>query len=593
MRSPSVSRAFLFLAGSLLLWASCSTAPRPSAAAGPAALSGKKEQGQGAEVSPVSAGNGTGTPLTVPTREELKKNDADAGIVTLLERATPTAIREAVDLVRRDPKGMTDRNRIFLAVAGELMKILYPLESADWQMPSIPDNDPWTQAIRSSRLGVYDYNTGNADFLSRVLPSLVLFISPTSTDFYPEAKKALASAAAANPSSVMPPLFLGIIAERSEGLAASASWYRKAWETDNGCYPAGEGLVRALIASGDGKNAFPVAKSLYDRYPEVPEMLKLCAESAFSAENWDTADPYILQVLKAEPANTEYLLMRARILVERKDYLKANSLLDAYATVDKTGRSYLILKARVLREWNKNLVSAIGILEDADRRYPDDRDIMLASAELSYQTGKTVNGAGGRDFVRRVLATEPNNPKALALLANDYIGKQAWTDALGTTAALIALDQGADSLSLRLRALIGAARFDEALTLSKRLYDQSPDSESAVSWRLEALIGSGDRNAASALIATRLGDAPAALKSRLYFYKSALETDPDAQLAALRSSLLADPRNVDSLYATYRWYYGRKDWRKAQYYLKQVIAISPGNEQYAKLLAQLDDLLAQ
>ena len=66
--------------------------------------------------------------------------------------------------------------------------------------------------------------------------------------------------------------------------------------------------------------------------------------------------------------------------------------------------------------------------------------------------------------MRRVLATEPNNSKALALLANDYIGKQAWSDALGTTAALIALDQGVDGLSLRLRALIGAARFDEALS---------------------------------------------------------------------------------------------------------------------------------
>lgn len=594
MSCPSALRKGLVPALSILFFVSCATAPSTSnSGSDPVRLSGKTDQGQETEVTPVSAGNGGGTPLNVPSREQLNKNEADAGVSALLERAVPASIRDAVNLVRQDPKGMTDRNRVFLAVAGELMKILYPLETVDWQMPSIPENDPWTQAIRSSRMGVYDYNTGNGDFFARVLPSLILFISPTSTDFYPEAKKTLTAAATSNPSSVLPPLFLGAMIERTEGSAAALDWYRKAWETDSGCYPAGEGLVRAFIAAGDGASAFPVAKTLSGRYPEVMGMVKLCAESAFAAESWETADPYILQVLKTEPANSDYLLMRARILVERKDYLKANSLLDAYATVDKTDRNYLILKARVLKEWNKNLVSAIGILEDADRRYPGDRDIMLAAAELSYQTGKTVNGGGGRDFVRRVLEAESDNPKALALLANDYIRNLSWTDALGVTARLVALDQSSSSLSIRLRALIGSGRFDEALSLSKRLYEASPDSEDAVSWRLESMIGAGDRTGASNLIDSRLGDASSALKSRLYFYKSGLETDPDAQLAALRSSLLADPRNADALFATYRWYFNLKDWRKAQYYLKQVIAISPGNADYSKLLADLDELLAQ
>lgn len=578
----------------VILIAACASTPGSGSAGGkPARLSGKTDGGNAADVSTVSSTNGGGTPLTVPSREELSRNEGEAAVVSRLERGTPESIREAVNLVRQDSKGMTDRNRVFLALAGELMKILYPLEPVDWQLPSIPDGNPWLQAVRSSRMGVYDYNTGNADFLARVLPSLVLVISPTSVDFYPEAAKALEDAAVRNPSSVLPPLFRGMIAERSESPVAAAAWYRKAWTADSGCYPAGEGLVRTLIASKDGAGAFTVAKALSGDYPGAMQMTKLCAQASFAAANWDACDPYVLTVLKAEPANSVYLLMRARILVERKDYLKANSLLDAYATVDKTNRDYLILKARVMREWNKNLVSAIGILEDADRRYPGDPDIMLAAAALSYQTGKTVNGAGGKDFVNRVLAGDPRNPQALALLANDYILSSAWTDALAVTSTLLAVDQAPESLSIRLRALLGSQSWGEALSLSKRLYDSERDSENAVSWRLEALIGSGDRAGASALIASRLDGASAGLKSRLYYYKGGLETDPDAQLAALRSSLLADPRNVDSLFATYRWYYARKDWRKAQYYLKQVLAISPGNGEYAKLLAELDELLAQ
>ena len=62
-------------------------------------------------------------------------------------------------------------------------------------------------------------------------------------------------------------------------------------------------------------------------------------------------------------------------------------------------------------------------------------------------------------------------------------------------------------------------------------------------------------------------------------------------LADLRSSLTANPRNKDSLYRLYRIYYGKKDWRRAQYYLKQVVAIDPANPDYLSRNAELDKLL--
>lgn len=596
---PLAQWRILLSAFFLALVVSCASAPadQSGVTAGsegsPARLSGKTDQKGGGEVTQAAAGTpGGGTPLTVPSREELGRNSADSAVVALLENGTPASLREAVSRVHADSRGMTDRNRVFLAVAGELMKILYPLETVDWQMPSIPSDDSWVQAIRSARMGVYDYNTGNADFLAMVLPSLVLFTSPSSRDFYPDAAVTLVSASARNARSPLPALFQGVISERSGDLSAAGSAYLAAWTLDDGCYPAGEGLVRVLLAAKDGARAWPVAKKMLDRYPDSIPMVKLYAEASIAAGEWETADTYVLRVLKEEPSNSAYLLLRARILVERKDYLKANSLLDAYATVDKTNRDYLILKARVMTEWNKNLVSAIGIVEDAARRYPDDTDIMLAAAELSYQTGKPVNAFSARDYVQKILASNPDNVGALTLLSNDYIRTASWPEALESTAALISLDDSAAALSVRLRALIGAGRFSDALPLSKRLYDAEPDSIDSVSWRIETLIGSGDASGALALVSARLGEASPALRSRLYYYRATLESNADARLASLRSSLLADPRNTDALFAMYDWYLERKDYRKAQYYLKQVIAISPGNGEYAKLLSNLDVLLA-
>ena len=50
---------------------------------------------------------------------------------------------------------------------------------------------------------------------------------------------------------------------------------------------------------------------------------------------------------------------------------------------------------------------------------------------------------------------------------------------------------------------------------------------------------------------------------------------------------MADPRNTDSLFAMYRYYYESGDYKKAEYYLKQVIAIEPLNKKNSRLLQDL------
>jgi Tfp pilus assembly protein PilF len=88
-------------------------------------------------------------------------------------------------------------------------------------------------------------------------------------------------------------------------------------------------------------------------------------------------------------------------------------------------------------------------------------------------------------------------------------------------------------------------------------------------------------------------DAAPSLKSVLHYYESRLSADTETRLSALRSSLLADPRNKQSLFAMYELYLDRKDYRKAQYYLKQVIALDPANPAYLRLQTKLDEMLAR
>jgi uncharacterized protein HemY len=392
------------------------------------------------------------------------------------------------------------------------------------------------------------------------------------------------------------------LANRQGYLQAAADYYRQAWELDESCYPAGVGYARSLIDLGKADQALGIARRLQGRYAESVDMLRLCADAAFALRDWDSADPYILQVLKAEPENVAFLLMRARILVERKEYLKANSLLDAYATRDKTGKTYLLLRSRVMREWNKNPSAAASILQDALRLYPADLEVLLASAEVCYQTGGRINGQGGRELVSSVLSRDAANGTALSLLVEDYIRAAEWKSALETADRLQAVSTSESARILRVRALLGAGQAAKAVPVARELYDGSEASLSTTSAAtkqiiiglyLAALVDSGDKRAAADLIGRLLDGADSRLKSVLYFYQARLEASPEARLGALRSSLLADPRNQDALFAMYAWYFDRKDWRKAQYYLKQVIALEPLNPQYAALQAKLDELLAR
>ena len=81
------------------------------------------------------------------------------------------------------------------------------------------------------------------------------------------------------------------------------------------------------------------------------------------------------------------------------------------------------------------------------------------------------------------------------------------------------------------------------------------------------------------------------MKSFLYYRRSYLQRTEDTQLADLRSSLIANPRNSDALFRLYEIYYEKKDYRKAQYYLKQVVAIKPNDSSIKKLNDTLTQLI--
>lgn len=594
--NSAVQKALFGCFFALSLFSGCKTVARDSASQNDLdsmQLAGTSDKNADESVTPTAVAGSSGTLLAVPGKDQLKKNAMDAAILANLEIGSPAGIRAAVERIDGDTRGMTDSNRIALAVAYEMMSIMYPLESVSWTMPAVSDTGSYIGAIRSARMGVYDYNTGNSDFLARVLPSLVMVISSTPGDYYTDAEAALVKLAALNEKSVLPLYFLGLLAERQKKDSIAADYYRKAWELDSSCYPAGIGFARSLIQREQGAQALVVARSLLTRFPENLQMIQLCAEAAFAMKDWNAADPYVLKALKMDSDNTYFLLMRARILVEHKEYFKANSLLDAFATTNRTDKSYLLLRSRVIREWNKNLASAIAVLQDAQRLYPDDIDVLLSSAEVCYQSGSAINQLTGRDFVQTALSKDGDNRTAMALLVLDYINANEWPEAIKLGERLVLLYPADDTRILLVRAYLGASQPSRAAALAKILYSASAPSDEVTGLYLQALVDVGDTRIATMILSSRMDSASASLKSVLFYHESRMASNPESELSSLRSSLLSDSRNSASLFAMYQWYYDKADYRKAEYYLKQVIALNPSNAKYIQLLAKLTEQLAR
>ena len=70
-----------------------------------------------------------------------------------------------------------------------------------------------------------------------------------------------------------------------------------------------------------------------------------------------------------------------------------------------------------------------------------------------------------------------------------------------------------------------------------------------------------------------------------------MQRSGDNELADLRASLIANPRNSDALFRMYEIYYSKEDYRKAQYYLRQVVAINPNDSTTRKLNEALTQLI--
>ena len=541
---------------------------------------------------------GEGTILSLPGKDELAEKKLDSTLAAHIEKASPASLKEAVLFIQNDSKGLTNENKLYLKIIADIMYLVYPLETNGVKPPISNEDEPYLQALREVKSGLYPVSTKKDGFLGLIIPTLVLtyndFSDTVLAQYSEDIESRLMEAQKLRPQSVLPHYLLGLLKEKNNKLTEAVALYQKAWQLDSSCYPAGFKYGHFAAESGNGTEALKIADTLNSSYKDNTEVKLLYAQAHIAKNDLNKASENIVSVLKKEPENISALLLRIRILIEQKEYLRANSLLDAYSTKNKTAKNYLLYRARVTKEWNKNLIRASEFLTEAYKYYPEDFNVLLACAEICFEASTKIDNKPADFFIRKVLEAYPKNTAALALLVKNDINNGKWAQAVESAEDLAAKYPSEANKELLLTSYLGAGQTSKALSLAKKLYANTKNpSNSFINLYMEALYAGKDYQTVKQVINQKIKGADSQLKSILYYYNAKLEQGNSSEyLNFLQSSLLSNPRNKDSLFAMYEWYLKTKDYKKAKYYLGQVLALDPSNKNLVNLSENLDKLLA-
>ena len=542
--------------------------------------------------------SGEGEIVSVNISKKGNKNyfsGIDSHIMDLIESGSPHNIKQAYSLLHKVTEDeYTEKEKILVSLCDSLMKILWPSEDYSFEVPSEIISNPYTGAVESALRGIYDSSTGNSDFLSTILPSLVLVTSDSRNDYFDSSLAALTECQKIHPDSVMVNYLLGILYLKENQSESALNCFTLCQKTCGDNYEILYGQCRAFFQLNQFEKCLSIADSVLEKNPQNLDMLELAAKSTYGLNNLEKSESYVIRILLLEPENLEYVLFRAKILVDKGDYIRASSLLDVYSRSNDTSRDYLLLRAKLQRDWNKNYNASLETITKAVNLYPEDYDVLLYACEIASLTNSKINGKTALEIANQLLIDNPKNVDVMKISVKEMIRQNQWNSAYELSSKIIRENPG-DSEMIYSHAdiCLSLKKYDEAMNLASKMYNQNPNDTDAQQCYIKTLVKTGQNAQALSLINQLLPKSSSKMKSFLYYERSFFASTEDDVLADLRGSLTANPRNNDSLYRLYEIYYGKKDWRRAQYYLKQVLSNDPSNEDVMKKVSELDSLLGK
>jgi tetratricopeptide (TPR) repeat protein len=547
---------------------------------------------------PDSSQAGEKKPAKKNSRQQSNSNQPSGSVAeeirSLTEKGILSSMLEAVEIIRSRELGGSEFGRTMSGINIILIKLIYPDSPAKLPAVDLPQTSNYTKIIREAEKGVYVPPASNSnDFFEHILTFLAVK-EQTESDVLANILRNIEKAQSLKPNSVLPPLFQGLIHQREGRHSQAEQFFRQAYAISDECYPARIGIARARRNQGKPQEAIVILSELIVRYPDSLQIKKELAFCYYENNDISRALSAIDEILQADPRDGEIILLKASILLEQGQYSQSNASLDSYASINSNDRTYLFLRARIQAEGNRNRDSALNYLRSILRNNADDAEALVYAAGLLMESQRPEDQAEGREMLDSLKQKNGSSVEVLSLSVKDAIQRERWQEAQGYLNRILASRRTAQDLTDAYTIERGLGNNARALTFARELYDRDNSNHDYAAVYISALIASGRRDEASRILESRINSVTSGqVKSRYYYLRSRLQTNQEEVLSNLRSSLFEDPRNLDTLIATFEIYHNRREERRAVYYLKQALAIAPDHpllkryeKEYASLLSR-------
>lgn len=532
------------------------------------------------------------TKLSGTVKDKTLGYKIDPSVLADIENGSSASLKRAAAQLKKNSADYSENEKILLAISKNLMEIVWPSVPNDIAAVQVNNDNSYLGAINSAKNGIFDSSTGNVDFLSTILPALVLLTGNPSDSVLAQCEKCILAAQKLNSKSMLANYLAGAVYEKMGKYSQAEKYYKLAYDNSSSETELSLAYSRVLSKNGNQELAAKVLSAIASTSVNDIQVLKQNAYIAYEKNDLTAAEEYVARVLQQNPNDLDFLLFRAKIFIRKNDYIHAVSLLDMYARQNDTNLDYLVLRASVQMDWSKNTTSATETVEKALRLYPESEDALMLAAKLSSTTDAPVAGKYADELAQMVLDKNPQNTQALAYALDGLILRENWQSAYEISTRLINMPStDSDSIYRHVDICIHMGKKTEAFEVANNAYNNDKKDEVLIQSYIYAYTQIYSRDSSLSLINSFMDNSSSKMKSFLYFRRSYLQRTEDAQLADLRSSLIANPRNSDALFRLYEIYYDKKDYRKAQYYLKQVVAIKPNDSSVKKLNDTLTQLI--
>ena len=556
------------------------------------AYSAKKKKAKDNGGASSSAYSGTDN-VKLPSAKRTYFYKIDPTVIAEVEIGSPQSLRKAVQALHRTNGEYAENERVLIEIATQIMQIAWPSQKVTWDSVSFPSDNLYLGAIDSVRNGIFDSSTGKSDFLSIILPALVILSPSVTQDSYDLCEQACKEALSYNPSSVLASYLLGVTYVKKNNFSGAEECFRTAYNSSEFSKEIAIAYARVLLHFEKYAETDKILAS-FSSSSDSSDIDVLCMNAyvSFAKRDLPLAEQYVARVLQQTPNNLEFVLFRAKILIEKNDYIHAVSLLDMYAKQNDTSIDYLVLRAKVQLDWSKNTTTATQTVERALQLYPDNTEALMLAARISSETDAPVAGKYADELCAKILASEPENTAAMRYALSGLIQRENWAAAYEVASKLANVQNpSADIIKNYVEVCIKLRRKSEAFDFAKKMQIQFPNDEEVLQAYVLAYAENGSRDLVLKYINSLLDSSSSKMKSYLYYRRSFLQLTEETVLADLRSSLISNPRNSDALFRLYQVYYSKNDYRKAQYYLRQVVAIKPNDSSIRRLNEALTQLI--